>query len=50
VDEDVTREGEIEMKATRGASSRTYASRPNGRWDSQSSGHDNIGFRCARRR
>ena len=50
VDEDVTREGEIEMKATRGASSRTYTSRPNGRWDSRSIGHDNIGFRCARRR
>lgn len=50
VDEDVTREGEIEMKATRGASSRTYAGRPNGRWDSRSISHDNIGFRCARRR
>ena len=50
VDEDVTRKGEIERKATRGASSRTNASDPNGRWDSRSTGHNNIGFRCARRR
>jgi len=34
---------------TRGASSRTYLSSPNGRWDSLDKGHDNIGFRCARR-
>lgn len=50
VDEDVTRPGEIEMRATRGGSSRTSLSRPNGRWDTLESGHENIGFRCARRR
>ena len=50
VDEDVTRPGEIEMKATRGASSRSYLASPNGRWDTLEGALDNIGFRCARKR
>jgi energy-coupling factor transporter ATP-binding protein EcfA2 len=49
VDEDVTRAGEIPMRGTRGASSRTYLSSPNGRWDTGEGGHENIGFRCARK-
>ena len=48
VDEDVTRRGEIEMKATRGAASGSHLSDPKGRWDTGDRGHENIGFRCSR--
>ena len=50
VDEDVTRPGEFEMKATGGASSRSYLASPNGCWDTLEGALDSIGFRCARKR